>query len=133
MVKNRQNTSVKIALIGVGRWGKNYVNTINDLNHVELAYAVTSNSNNKYFLPKDSILLDNWRAILEKVNIDGIIIATPASLNKEIALASLNAGFPVMIEKPMALNVEDAISIQEMVSKSRLTFLIDHTYFQHHL
>ena len=128
---HKKNSRVNLALIGVGRWGKNYVSTIDSLNHVRLSYAVTSNLNNKYLLPKNCILLDDWKRVFEKENIDGVIVATPANLNAKIALAALNAGLPVMIEKPLALNVEDAVSIQEMVLKSGLTILVDHTYLFH--
>lgn len=50
----------------------------------------------------------DWRAVLERDDIDIIDICTPGLLHAEIAIAALEAGKHVMVEKPLANTVADA-------------------------
>ncbi|KAA1425308.1 Gfo/Idh/MocA family oxidoreductase [Mumia zhuanghuii] len=50
----------------------------------------------------------DWRALIERDDIDLIDICTPGSTHVEIAVAALRAGKHVMCEKPLANTVEEA-------------------------
>lgn len=49
-------------------------------------------------------------------SLDAIYVATPHSSHASNALAALNAGKPVLVEKPFAVNAQEA---REMIAKSR--------------
>jgi predicted dehydrogenase len=51
---------------------------------------------------------DDWRRIVERRDVDAIVIATPNGLVAEIALAALAAGKHVLAEKPMGCNLGEA-------------------------
>ncbi|HAX44232.1 MAG TPA: hypothetical protein DCY80_16920, partial [Solibacterales bacterium] len=53
----------------------------------------------------------DYREILERVECDAVLIATPPALHREGAEAALAAGRHVMLEKPVAAGVEDARAI----------------------
>jgi len=55
----------------------------------------------------DSVETD-WRALLERADIDLIDICTPGDSHAEIAIAALEAGKHVICEKPLANTVEEA-------------------------
>lgn len=61
---------------------------------------------------------DNANAMLENPDVDAIYIATPPAQHKEYAIAALNAGKNVYIEKPVTLNAAecDAIIAAEKTS-----------------
>ncbi|WP_417449808.1 Gfo/Idh/MocA family protein [Kordiimonas sp.] len=53
----------------------------------------------------------NWRDLLDADDIDVIAIATPNALHKEMAIAAIQAGKHVYIEKPLALDATEAEAI----------------------
>ena len=44
----------------------------------------------------------DWRSTLERDDVDAVVVATPPSMHCEIALAALDAGKHVLVEKPIA-------------------------------
>lgn len=59
---------------------------------------------------------------------DAIAIATPNDLHREQACAALDAGYPVICDKPLANNLADARAIQEAVKRTGLPFVLLHNY-----
>lgn len=53
----------------------------------------------------------DWRQMVERADIDAIAIATPPRLQPEIAIAALQHGKPVFIEKPMAADLAGAAAM----------------------
>lgn len=49
---------------------------------------------------------DDWRRVAE-ADVDGVIVATPNHVHKEQALAALEQGKHVLVEYPVATNMED--------------------------
>lgn len=53
----------------------------------------------------------NWMEMIDTAGIDAIAIATPPRLQPEIAIAALQRGKPVFVEKPMAADLEGAAAM----------------------
>jgi predicted dehydrogenase len=47
----------------------------------------------------------DWRAVLQRADIDAVVIATPDSTHDEIAVAAAQAGKAILLQKPMAMTV----------------------------
>ena len=60
--------------------------------------------------------------------IDFIVIVTPNHLHLPIALAALDAGIPVMSDKPATATYEEALALEAAVAKSGLPYGLTHTY-----
>jgi predicted dehydrogenase len=60
--------------------------------------------------------------------IDFVTIVTPNHLHLPIALAALNAGFPVMSDKPATASYEEALKLEAAVTKFKLPYGLTHTY-----
>ncbi len=60
--------------------------------------------------------------------IDAIAIVTPNHLHAAPAIEALERGFHVMVDKPMAFSVEEAIQMQKAVEKSGCILGVTHTY-----
>jgi predicted dehydrogenase len=56
--------------------------------------------------------------LLKDGDLDALVIATPNFLHAPQALAALNAGLPVLVEKPMAMNAFEA---EQMLFASRMS------------
>ncbi|HMP79767.1 MAG TPA: Gfo/Idh/MocA family oxidoreductase, partial [Pirellulaceae bacterium] len=60
--------------------------------------------------------------------IDFISIATPNHMHFQIALAAVDAGFNVICDKPLTLNVEQARQLADKVESSSVVFAVTHNY-----
>jgi predicted dehydrogenase len=60
--------------------------------------------------------------------IDFVVIATPNHLHLPVALAALEAGIPVMSDKPATATYEEALQLEAAVKKSGLPYGLTHTY-----
>src|SRR4051794_8102903 len=105
---------VKVALIGMGTWGREILNA---LSRLEMANVVaicdsypaalkrsTSNAPNAKQTP-------DYKSLLENKDIRAVIVATPTHLHKQIVLDALKAGKHVYCEAPIAHTIEDAKEI----------------------
>lgn len=72
-------------------------------------------------IAKESLLPDSER-------IDFVSIVTPNRLHFPIAKLALESGFPVMCEKPMTFNLEEAIELEKIVKRTGLLFGLTHNY-----
>ena len=57
----------------------------------------------------------NWRAVVERNDIDVVDVATPNALHAEMAIAAASAGKIVLCEKPLALSAEEGARMADAV------------------
>ena len=63
----------------------------------------------------------DYREMLEKVELDGVVIVTPHDQHYEQAVAALDAGCHVLLEKPMVIGVSQARKlIQHVKARKRI-------------
>src|ERR1700683_357713 len=60
--------------------------------------------------------------------IDFVTIVTPNHLHLPVALAAMEAGIPVMSDKPATASYEEAVKLEAAVAKSGLPYGLTHTY-----
>lgn len=61
----------------------------------------------------------DYRQMLSKVDLDGVMIVTPHDQHYEQAVAALDAGGHVLLEKPMVINVEQARKLVAHAKKAK--------------
>ncbi len=104
------------AIIGCGRISPNHIMAAieNNLNIVALCDLIPASMEDKIekcSLPKDIKRYTDYREMLEQEDIDLIAIATESGKHAAIALDCIEKGINLIIEKPMALALEDAEAI----------------------
>jgi predicted dehydrogenase len=104
---------LKLGLLGRGPWGKNYVSTIAGLPDLELAWTAGR----------------DWREKLGGV--DGVIVATQPSTHAEIATAAVEKGLPVLVEKPLTMDLAQARALLALAERKRALVMVEHTYLFH--
>ena len=123
---------VRLALIGAGIWGQNYIKTISTLKGVELCWVADNNPRNLLSLEnKYATILHNWEEKLDINYLDGVILATKAPLLFQYAMKVLSSGLPIMIEKPFTLNLKDANTLSKKIRESNQLILVNHIYLFH--
>ena len=62
---------------------------------------------------------------------DGFVVSTPPATHYEIGKNILQAGFPVLIEKPMTLNLSHAVDLVGIATKKNLCLMVGHILLFH--
>ena len=70
----------------------------------------------------------DWRVLVNDPQVEAIVIASPQSTHKAIALAAFELGKPVLCEKPMGASTDDA---QEMVTAAEKSGVVNMVGFNY--
>jgi predicted dehydrogenase len=68
----------------------------------------------------------DYRTLLAEEELDAVTVAVPARLHAEAALACLERGLPVLVEKPIAGDVADAERIRDAAASARVPLMVGH-------
>jgi predicted dehydrogenase len=104
----------KIGIIGYGKMGRIRHETIDEIGNCEVI-AISEPTIGNDFNGIPNLTHDE---IINHGEIDAMIICTPNFLNKQLAVASLNAGKHVFCEKPPAFTEADIVEIQAAEASS---------------
>lgn len=109
---------MKYALIGCGRIATNHVKAVlnNNLEFVAACDAIPEQMEAllaKHGLEQDSSIkrYTDYKKMIEENDLDLIGIATESGIHAEIALYCIDHGINVIIEKPIAMSIQDADEI----------------------
>ena len=86
------------------------------------------------FLDEDRVygsfkeMIETEAQLPEHKRMDFVSIVTPNHVHAEPALMALDHGFPVIIDKPLCFNMDEALAIQTKVEESGLPLALTHTY-----
>jgi predicted dehydrogenase len=122
---------ISIGVIGYGYWGPNLVRNFNETAGARVAWVTDLNPQRfasvgaRY--PAIQVSTD-FRDLLRDPAVDAVAIATPVSTHFELAMAALQAGKHVLVEKPMASSTDEAVRMIEEADKRGLTLMVDHTF-----
>lgn len=74
----------------------------------------------------------HWQALLDDPRVDAVVIATPHHLHRDVAIAALQAGKHVLLEKPMAQTLADCDAILDAAARAAGQLMIGHVtrYFR---
>lgn len=73
-----------------------------------------------------AVLFEELEAMLDASKPDGVILATPTQLHVAGALACIERGIPVLVEKPLADSADDARRLADAEAASRVPVLVGH-------
>jgi predicted dehydrogenase len=71
--------------------------------------------------------LPDWQALIERGDVDALLVATHQGTHALMSLAALGAGKHVFTESPMALSMDDADAIIQRMQANGLALRVGHT------
>jgi predicted dehydrogenase len=123
--------SLGIAVVGAGYWGPNLVRNFRSSDEWDLVAVCDLDEARarKVIGSRSTIEIEtSLERLLSRSDIDAVAIATPARTHSAIALAALDAGKHVVVEKPLADRHTDAARMVERAKERELVLMTDHTY-----
>lgn len=127
--------TINVSIAGCGGMASHYLNVYRDLPWVRVLSCVdvdlkaATEAANLLAAPLATSSFDV--ALCEGV--DAVIINTPNHLHRAQAVAAIEAGKHVLLQKPIAANIEDAEAIVEAAKRSAKTIGLYMSYFDHPL
>ena len=117
--------------IGCGYWGPNLLRNLVTNHDCEVKWVVeTSKDRQKYVqnLYPAVKITDDLQKVLIDDEIDAVVIATPAESHYSLTIEALKAGKHVLVEKPMAMKVEEINKIGALAKEKDLVAMVGHTF-----
>jgi predicted dehydrogenase len=130
-VSSEPTALIRLGLIGAGRWGKNFIRTIRGLDGVVLSVLCSRNPASGSLVDSNCRIVQDWRDLLGGDLCDGVIIATPPDTHAEILETMIRARMPSMVEKPLTLDLQQALDLQLLLRQHPTPVLVDHIYLFH--
>jgi len=70
----------------------------------------------------------DWRVLVNDPKVEAIVIASPQNTHKDIALAAIELGKPVLCEKPMGASTEDAAEMVKAAEAANVVNMVGFNY-----
>ena len=120
------NDNIQIAVIGAGGMGLADANTAITVPGVKLVAACDLYDGRladaKKLYGNDIFTTRDYREILQRKDIDAVIVATPDHWHKDISVDAMNSGKSVYCEKPMVHDVTEGGAVVEAQKKNKVVF-----------
>jgi predicted dehydrogenase len=122
---------VNVAVVGAGYWGPNLIRNFNSCPTARLVAVCDRDPERlgkaiRNYPAVESVA--DYTTLLSRSDVDAIVIATPVSTHAHLAVAALEAGKHVLVEKPMAASVADAESMIRAAREAGRVLMVDHTF-----
>jgi len=123
-----------IGLVGVGKWGANWLRTLASIPEVSLRWCCDLNEALLAKVRKDHPTIStttSFDELLRDAATEGIVIASAAPSHFALAKKAIDAGKHVLVEKPMTLTSADALELNRLAERSRRVLMVGHLMEYH--
>jgi predicted dehydrogenase len=119
---------LRIGIIGIGWYAGTYlIPNLRATGTVEIV-AIARRNAERLALAQQELNVGeaytDWHEMLEKSTLDAVVVCTPPNAHTEPALAALERGLHVFVEKPMALARADAQRMVKAATKTDRTLMV---------
>lgn len=125
------NNALNICVAGCGHWGKNLVRNFHRLGHL---FGVCDHDPARLESFRGQYAVNayaNLREALLDSDVHAIVVATPAEQHAAMAIAALNAGKDVFVEKPLALKWQDGVEMVQTARRANRVLMVGHLLLYH--
>jgi len=122
---------IKFGIIGCGHWGPNHVRIFNQPPHSQVVICADKDEERRkaiQALYPQVRVADDYRAILDDVSIDAVVVATPTNTHFTITKEALSAGKHVLCEKPLTLDPGECLQLKELAAAQKRVLMVGHIF-----
>lgn len=122
---------IRVAVIGAGRWGPNFVRNLQNPPASEVLWVVDPDKSRlaqvAERIPAISVT-DKPETPFKDEAVDAVVIASPINTHFELARAALESRKHVLVEKPLTDKVADAEALCEIADAAGRVLMAGHTF-----
>lgn len=125
---------VRVAVVGAGYWGPNFIRVIEELGDSELVAvcdldgARLEKVKNQYPLVN---VTDDFDSLIARDDLDAVIVATGSEAHYPVAKTCLEKGKHVLVEKPISLRSAEAAELVDIGRERDRVLLVGHLLRYH--
>ncbi|MEK6935101.1 MAG: Gfo/Idh/MocA family oxidoreductase [Nanoarchaeota archaeon] len=121
---------MKLAIIGCGYWGRNYVRVLSELEDSNLLYVCDKDESklsevSRIFKVRTTI---DPNEIFKDNEVQAVIIATDTSTHFELAKQCLNHEKHVLVEKPLTHSLKTSEELVNLAKEKNKSLMVGHTF-----
>ena len=125
-------SDIKVAVVGVGYWGKNLVRNFHDLGALSTMCDALGSLEAVYREQYAGVRFTrDFAEVLADPAIQAVALATPAITHYEMAKAALEAGKDVLVEKPLAIDVRHGEELVKLAAAKGRILMVGHILRYH--
>lgn len=120
--------ALKIVVVGPGLIGTQHIKLINENPSAELCAIVAPDHAENHAIAKqqNKPLYHSLQTCIDLEDIDGVIISSPNQFHAEQGAICIEAGIPVLIEKPITSTVKEGVILAELADRRGAKVLVGH-------
>lgn len=122
---------IKVGVVGCGYWGPNLIRNLRQSPDCCLKVICDKSEPRLKHMRKihhDIATTNDYEELLQDVELEAIVVATPVRFHFEMAKAALLAGKHVFVEKPLARTVAEAEELVALAEQNGLVLMVGHTF-----
>lgn len=122
---------VGLAVVGAGYWGPNLVRNALQSPAVRLMAVCDSDLPRAQRLTEalaGVVATDDIALLLDDPGIEAVVVATPPATHLEVAMAAIESGKHVLVEKPLASSYSEGRALVDAADERGVVLMCDHTY-----
>ncbi|RDI74604.1 putative dehydrogenase [Gaiella occulta] len=105
--------ALRVGVIGTGWIATDHILVLRKLDHEVVAVCDVDRARAEKAAPDGAAVYEDWRQLLDGETLDAAWVATPPLHHRDAAVAAMERGLPVFLEKPVARTLEDARAVVE--------------------
>ena len=125
------NKTLGVAILGCGLIGQKRSKALSDAKLIVCADVNEARAKALANDFPDCVSASNWRASVQRADVDIVIVATTNDALVETSLAAVNAGKHVLVEKPAARNVKELDALIEAAQKNNIQVRVGFNHRYH--
>jgi predicted dehydrogenase len=117
---------IRIAVIGVGHLGQAHARILAELPEAELVGVVDTNHDQAERVAErwNTTAFKDYRNLFGRI--DAVTVVTPTIHHCDVTCAFLREGIPVLVEKPIAISLDEADEMISLAEEKNLPFQVGH-------
>ena len=121
-------TRIKIGIVGSGGMARHHLTRFTAMEDAEVVAIASRNEETGTQLAKEhkTAFIPEWNHLIERDDIDGIVICTHNDSHGEIGLAALQADKHVFVEYPLASDIGEGESALRLAEKQERVLRVSH-------
>ena len=123
------NGVVRLALIGLGRWGEVLAAAASKSEAIELVAGISRSAEKrkayaeKYGMDTGS----SYEDLLKREDIEGVVISAPNNVHADLSILAAEAGKHVFVEKPIANDIGESRQVIAACEEAGVTLMVGHS------